>query len=127
MGFLVVEGAVCQCPFGTTCPLQVTSQGTITIEGKKIATIADGGLTNLKSFGMCTTQSNPAVAAATTAALGVPTPAPCVPSLTGTWVAAPGARPMVGGNVPLQKGDTCNCSYGGTINIQSEGQMKVSI
>ena len=56
------------------------------VEMMPAANITDfAPITNIASFSMCTTQSNPAVAAATTAALGVPTPAPCVPVIPAPW------------------------------------------
>ncbi|MDR2437860.1 MAG: DUF4280 domain-containing protein, partial [Planctomycetaceae bacterium] len=36
-------------------------------------------IVNLATFGMCSSPANPAVAAATAAALGVLTPMPCIP------------------------------------------------
>src|SRR4051794_37388500 len=44
---------------------------------------------NIMPFGMCMSPSNPTVAAATAAALGVLTPRPCTPATPAPWV--PGA------------------------------------
>ena len=43
-------------------------------------------MVNVPPFGMCQLISNPMVAAATAAALGVFTPMPCVPVPAGTWI-----------------------------------------
>ena len=49
---------------------------------------------------MCTSLTNPTVAAATTAALGVLTPMPCIPVVAGPW--KPGAaKTMIGGKPAL--------------------------
>ena len=59
----------------------------IRVGGKPVASIADAApMTNITPCGMCTSMANPAVAAATAAALGVLTPQPCVPVPAGTWV-----------------------------------------
>src|SRR3954471_3869384 len=97
MGKLVVMGAMCQCTMGTApCTLIVTPANKV--DGCKVpaATVNDKEVANLPSFIMCTTQSNPAVAAATSAAMGTPTPAPCVPVIGGPW--SPGAaKTTIGG------------------------------
>jgi hypothetical protein len=81
---------------------------------------------NIMPFGMCTTQSNPAVAAATTAAAGVPTPAPCVPATASPWT--PGAPTVLIGNQPaLNNSSTLMCSFGGTITVTNPGQTAAQI
>lgn len=129
MGVMVVTGAACQCAFGTIpCTLQVTSQMTCMADGKPIATIQDGqpGV-NLPGFGMCTSLANPAVAAATAAALGVLTPQPCSLVPAGTWMAA-NPKVLVGGMPCLLSDATLLCGLGvGSIRVVFPGQTKVVV
>lgn len=53
-------------------------------------------LLNIMPFGMCTTPSNPMVAAATAAALGVLTPMPCLP-MTMSPLVSGAPRVLLGG------------------------------
>ena len=127
MGIPVVSGAACLCTMGTS-PGQInaTNQMTIRVGGKPAASIADSApLSNVGSCGMCTSLANPAVAAATAAALGVLTPQPCVPAPAGAWV-CPG-KVRVGGKPILTTDGKLNCAYGGTISIMNPGQMTTQI
>lgn len=121
-----VQGAMCACSFGTTpVPLTVTSQQTVTICGSPAATLFDGTPLNVASFGMCSNPLNPAVAAATAAAFGTPTPAPCVP-VTVAWM--PGSPTVqVCGRVLLQNQSMLRCSYGGVIQISGTPAVQVSV
>lgn len=77
---------------------------------------------NIPPFGMCTSPSNPTVAAATAAALGVLTPMPCVPMTPAPW--APGsATLMVAGMPALNNTSTLACAWGGVIKIINPGQF----
>ena len=61
-------------------------------------------------------------AAATAAALGVPTPMPCIPVTVAPWV--PGARTVLIGNMPaLDNTSQLMCVWGGLIEIVSPGQV----
>ncbi len=125
---LVVLGAMCKCSFGLAPSSLVVTPKNMTQAGMApAANIGDSiPMTNIMPFGMCTTQSNPAVAAATSAALGTPTPAPCVPAIVGPW--SPGAaKTKVGGLPALTNADTCNCAYGGVVSITSAGQTAVNV
>ena len=110
----VVQTAVCTCSFGMApMVLSVTSQQTVTICGMPAATVLDNKCT---TFGMCTCPANPAVAAATAAALGVPTPSACVPVTVAPW--APGAPTVqVCGKPLLNNTSKLMCSYGGVIQV----------
>jgi hypothetical protein len=71
---------------------------------------------------MCTTVSNPTVAAATAAAFGVLTPMPCIPATATPWT--PGATTVLLGKMPmLHQTSMCNCMWGGIIQIVEPGQM----
>ena len=127
MGQSAVLGAVLQCTFGLApsalSPLPVTR---VTIEGRPAATISDMAPgVNIPPFGMCTSMSNPTVAAATAAALGALTPMPCVPVTAGPW--KPGAaRTTIGGKPALVSGSTCNCAYGGLISMTMPGAVRTT-
>ncbi|WAX57739.1 DUF4280 domain-containing protein [Jatrophihabitans cynanchi] len=94
----------------------------VTIEGKPAATITDfAPMVNVPPFGMCSSLANPTVAAATAAAFGVLTPMPCVP-VTTPW--KPGApKTTLGGKPALTAGSTCNCAWGGVIQLVMPGAI----
>jgi hypothetical protein len=120
---LVCAGAQLLCSFGAApCALAVTSNATVTTSSMPVATIVDSApVINIPTFGMCASMTNPQVAAATTAALGVLTPMPCVP-VTTPWV--PGSpTELIGGKPALTFDSTCMCSYGGKISIINPGQV----
>jgi Domain of unknown function (DUF4280) len=128
MGQSAVQGAVVQCSFGLApSTLNVIPKSRVTVEGRPAATITDmvAGA-NLPPFGMCSSLANPTVAAATSAALGVLTPMPCVPTVVGPW--APGAPMTTLGGVPaLVSGSTCMCAWGGVITITLPGAMQTTM
>ena len=97
-------------------------------EGKPVATIQDmqpGA--NLPTFGMCTSLANPAVAAATAAALGVLTPQPCTLVPAGTWIPS-NPKVLIGGIPCLTSDATLMCGLGaGTIKIVNPGQAKTIV
>jgi hypothetical protein len=83
-------------------------------------------MVNVMSFGMCMSPANPAVAAATAAALGVLTPMPCIPNTTTPWT--PGAPTVLVANQPaLDDTSTLMCMWAGVISITSPGQMTEKI
>jgi hypothetical protein len=75
---------------------------------------------------MCITPTNPAVAAATAAALGVLTPMPCIPVTVASWV--PGAPTVLLGGKPALD-NTCQlmCMWGGVIQVTVPGQFTEQI
>jgi len=72
-------------------------------------------------FGVCLSLANPSVAAATSAALGVLTPMPCIPVTPAPW--APGAPTVLLANQPALD-NTCQltCMWAGAIAVVTPGQ-----
>ena len=120
-----VATAITKCSFGVApCPLDVLPTNNVLIEGRPAATISCCEIVNLPTFGMCTTLSNPEVASATTAALGVLTPMPCVPVLT-PWI--PASETLIGGEPALVSASTCMCAYGGVVEILFPGTTETLV
>jgi uncharacterized Zn-binding protein involved in type VI secretion len=127
MGQSAVMGATMQCTFGAApATLNPLPTPKVTIEGRPAATVMDMTPTvNIPPFGMCSSLSNPTVASATSAALGVLTPMPCLPAIVGPW--KPGATTVtLGGKPALVSGSTCNCAYGGVISMIVPGAMRTT-
>jgi hypothetical protein len=83
-------------------------------------------MVNIMPFGMCMSPSNPVVAAATAAALGVLTPMPCIPATTAPWV--PGAPTVLLGNQPtLDNVSQLMCMWGGVITFTFPGEVTVEV
>ena len=99
MSIQVCMGAMMQCSFGVApSSLVVLPTSQVMAGGPPAATIMDNApIVNIPPFGMCNSPSNPTVAAATAAALGVLTPMPCVPVTTAPWV--PGSPTVLIGNM----------------------------
>jgi hypothetical protein len=123
MPLAVVTGAQIVCSFGMS-PGVFTAMPTTrtTVAGRPVGTITDiAPMANIGSFGMCMSLSNPSVAAATSAALGVLTPMPCMPTPVRPWTpAAP--TTLVGGLPVLATGCTTQCAWAGVIQVASPGQ-----
>jgi len=128
MATLVTNNATIQCSFGTTPgQLLVTPENRTNGNNLPAATIMDNvPMKNIMPFGMCTTLSNPQVAAATSAAQGVLTPQPCIPLTSAPWM--PGSPTILISNKPAIN-NTCSllCTWGGTISIQNAGQQTVNV
>ena len=127
---LVSAGATIACSMGTTpAVLATTPKSTPVSVGSPGASVEDYvPLTNVPSFGMCSSMANPAVQAATAAKSGAFTPAPCMPAVSTPWT--PGAtRVKVGGQPALHSGCQATCAWAGVITISSpgnEGSVQVS-
>jgi len=128
MAQLVAMGAMLQCSFGTgPSSFLVLPTNMVNAEMKPAATIMDNiPMSNIMPFIMCTTLSNPQVAAATSAAAGVLTPQPCIPVTTAPWT--PGSPKVMIKNRPaLNNTSKCMCTWGGVISVTQPGQFKVTV
>ncbi|MFO0611354.1 MAG: DUF4280 domain-containing protein [Polyangiaceae bacterium] len=114
---LVVDGATLKCNHGSATSKFALLPEVANAEENIVATIADvAPMVNLKPFGQCNSPSNPQVAAATAAALGVLTPMPCMPVPAGPW--SPGSEvTTVSGKKALTDDSTCKCTWAGTIEV----------
>ena len=116
------------CTFGVAPgSLIVLPTNCVLTGGVPAATIMDNApVVNIPPFGMCSSPSNPTVAAATAAALGVLTPMPCIPLIAAPWT--PGAPTVLIGNMPaLDSNSKLMCTWGGVISITTPGQFTVEV
>jgi hypothetical protein len=122
MGQQVCLGAMLLCS-GGLAPSSLLVIGKRPMCPTPAANIMDNKpLANIPPFGMCMMPANPAVAALTAAALGVLTPAPCIPATSAPWM--PGNPKVLIDNFPtLTSESTCVCSYGGMISVTFAGQV----
>lgn len=128
MSFLVTAGAMCSCTFGAApSVLNVPPENKVLGCSKPAANIlANKPNANVLPFGMCSSMSNPQVAAATAAALGVLTPQPCMPNIAVPWT--PGCPTvLVGGKPALTDSCKLTCMWGGVISISNPGQATVKL
>lgn len=124
MGYIVCNGALLKCSMGEApAPLTVLPTRKVMVAGRPAATVMDNiPLVNVQSFGLCLSIANPAVAAATAAALAVFTPMPCTPVLPAPWLSV-APTTLLGDAPALTAGSTCECAYGGLISVLMPGQL----
>lgn len=127
MGFLVTGNAVLQCSFGAApCTLQVLPVNHVVVDMPAANIVDQKPMLNIPTFGVCTSLANPTVAAATTAALGVLTPMPCIPVTVAPWIT--GNPQVLIGNMPaLNDQSKLMCSWLGVISINFAGQTTVMV
>ncbi len=124
MPIQVVNSAQLMCTFGMApSALVVLPINRVMSGNQPAANIMDHKpLVNIMPFGACMSLANPTVASATSAALGVLTPMPCIPATSSPWV--PGAVTVMLANQPSLD-NTCKlmCNWAGVISVVMPGQM----
>lgn len=128
MALDVSMGATLQCTFGVApSSLIVLPTSKILSQSKPAATIMDHKpFVNILPFGVCSSLANPTVAAATSAALGVLTPMPCIPATSSPWV--PGAPTVLMSNKPaLNNSSKCMCNWGGVISVINPSVTTITV
>ncbi len=127
MGMQVCMGASMQCSFGAAPSSLIVLPANCVLTQTPDANIMDNKpIVNIPPFGMCSSLANPAVAAATAAALGVLTPQPCMPVIPAPW--APGSPTVLIANMPaLNDSSKLMCAWAGVIQITNPGQTTVQI
>jgi hypothetical protein len=120
---MVVCGAVLKCTGseeGEAVLAFVPTNG-VSIGGESAATVmCHLPIVNIPTFELCNLETNLAVQAATAAAGGAPTPAPCIPIIELPWVTGEPTVP-VGYRPALTKTAKCFCQWGGEISIVDAG------
>ena len=132
MSMHVCNGAVLKCMFAVPpgiSTLIVLPINRVMTSNQPAANIMDNKpIVNIPTFGMCMSPTNPAFVAATSAAMGVPTPVPCVPATPAPWIT--GAPTVLVANMPaLNNTSTLACVLGtpGCITIAMPGQLTEQI
>jgi hypothetical protein len=128
MALQVCMGANMMCTFGVAPSSLVVLPINRVMTGEvPDANIMDHiPMLNIMPFGMCSSPSNPMVAAATAAALGVLTPMPCIPATPSPWT--PGAPTVLLGNQPtLDDSSMLMCIWGGQITFETAGETTVEV
>lgn len=124
----VCMGAMMMCSFGMApSSLVVLPTNRVMTSNMPAANIMDHiPMVNIMPFGMCNSLSNPTVASATSAAMGVLTPMPCIPVTAAPWT--PGTADVMIANMPsLNNTCTLMCTWGGTISFTMAGQMQCEV
>lgn len=127
MALQVCMGALLKCSMGVApSPLAVLPINRVLTQTPDANIMDHVPMLNIMPFGMCQAPANPAVIAATTAALGTPTPAPCIPATPAPWM--PGAPTVHIANLPaLDNTSKLTCIWGGMIEVTNAGQTTVQI
>lgn len=125
MAFCVCAGAAVSCSFGAAAGILNVLPAARVMTTQALASIMDQiPFLNIPPFGMCSSPANPAVAAATAAALGVLTPMPCVPAAAAPWT--PGnPSVLIGGKPALTSDSKLMCIWGGVIQITFPGTVNI--
>lgn len=124
----VVNSAQLACSFGTLpSNLVVLPARFVNVANQPSATIMDHvPMTNIMPFGMCSAPTNPQVIAATSAALGVFTPQPCIPNTPAPWMPG-GVTVNNTSQVTLDNVSKCLCAWLGVISIANPGQTATMV
>lgn len=113
---IVNSGSTCMCDKGLApCVVAMGLPTVMTVQTPSLNALT-ATPAELPTFGMCTSQTNPTVAAATSAAMGVLTPMPCVPVFIPPW-SGTSATVKLTGSPAVNAMSTLKCAFGGTIKV----------
>ena len=127
MGQQVCMGATIKCSFGMApSSLMVLPTNRVLTQTPDANIMDNIPMVNILPFGTCQSLANPTVASATSAAMGVLTPMPCVPVTPAPWIV--GAPTVLIGNMPpLNNSSKLMCAWGGVIEVINPGQVTVEV
>lgn len=128
MSMQTIQTALLRCIFGNApSPLMVLPINKyICVMGPGANMLDSKPFLNVLPFGMCISPGNPMFIAATAAALGVPTPVPCIPMTTNPWV-PPNPTVVVGTAPAISKTAMLMCNWGGLIMQQTPGEFMTKL
>ena len=120
----VCSGATMRCTMGTSpANLTVLPLRTVFLTGQPMANISDHkSMVNLAPFGLCRSLGFPPTASATAAAHGHLTPMPCMHNTPAPWMGGK-MDYLIKGQPALLKSCKCQCMWGGTISLVTDGQV----
>lgn len=120
----VCSGAMMRCTMGTSpAKLTVLPVRTVNLTGPPMANISDHkSMVNLAPFGLCRSLGFPPTASATAAAHGHLTPMPCMHNTPAPWMGGK-MDYLIKGQPALLKSCKCQCMWGGTISLITDGQV----
>ena len=125
MPFCVCGGAAISCSFGAAPSVLNVLPAARVMSSQALASIMDQiPIVNITPFGMCSSPSNPTVAAATAAAMGVLTPMPCIPVTSVPWTLGK-SNVLVGGKPALTSDSKLTCNWGGLIQVTFPGTVNI--
>ena len=127
MALNACTGAKISCTMGAAASALLPTPKPVFTSKMIAANIKDHmPMVNVMPFGVCKSPANPAVAAATAAALGVLTPQPCIPNTPTPW--ATGAPTVILEGAPaLNDSSKLACMWGGVISFTSAAQTTHNI
>lgn len=113
-----------RCTMGTSpARLTVLPIRTVFLTGQPQANISDHkSMVNLAPFGLCRSLGYPATASATAAHHGHLTPMPCMHNTPMPWMNGK-MDYLIKGQPALLKSCKCQCMWGGTISLVTDGQV----
>ena len=115
-GPVATDGTLMMCDFGVAPSALIVEPLGVFANDLPAANILDIiPIVNIPPFVLCESPMNPEVIALTSLALGVPTPAPCLPIVVDPWVAP--STVLMDGMPVLTEGAFCECLWGGTIDL----------
>lgn len=127
----VCQGAVLQCSMGLPGigVFNVIPDNQKIIDDMPAANVDDNKpIVEIPTFGSCISLANPLTASATTSAMGVLTPMPCVPNTPTPWMPGAISPPvMLAGQLALDDVSKLMCVYGGVISVIYAGQLQKQI
>lgn len=115
-GPIATLGTPMFCAMGFTPSALLVDPSNVLANGFPVARITDIiPIVNIPPFGLCHSPLNPEVIIATAAAMGVPTPMPCIPVIVDPWI--PPTNVLIDGVPAVTIGSTCFCAWEGVIEL----------